>query len=62
MNVFLKIQCQNMISSIHVFLQACELAAREDDGCVSREEQAALHAIYTHAEIFIQELNRLSSR
>ena len=62
MNVFLRLQCQNMISSIRVFLQACELAARKDDGCISKEEQKTLQAIRTHAETFVKELDHLSSK
>lgn len=61
MNVFIRIQCQNMISSIQVFLQACELAARKDDGYISKEEQRSLNAIRTAAKAFIKELQFLSS-
>lgn len=61
MNVFLRMQCQNMISSILVFLQACELAVRKDDGRISKEEKKALKAIRAAAEAFVKELQSLSS-
>jgi len=48
-----------MISSVRVFLQACELAAKKDDGQVSREEQKTLTAIHTAATVFMKELERL---
>ncbi len=61
MNTFLQLQCRNMISTIRVFLQACELAARKDDGRISIEEQKALKVIRASAEAFIKELRTFST-
>lgn len=59
MNTFIQIQCRNMISSVHVFLQACELAAKRDDGLVSNTEQKTLNTIHAAAKVFIVELEKL---
>ena len=37
-NPYLKAQCQNMVSALAAFSTACELAAYEDDGSLSKEE------------------------
>ena len=60
MNEFIKSQCRNMVSSIDIFEQACELAAKEDDGAISKEEEKTLKRIYKAAKLFKEELNRLS--
>ena len=40
-NPYLKAQCQNMVSALAAFSTACELAAYEDDGSLSKEELRA---------------------
>lgn len=59
MNKFIQLQCKTMISSVLVFLQACKLAAKKDDGCISKEEQKTLDALQAAADSFIRELNRV---
>ena len=59
MNTFIHTQCRNMISSVRIFLQACEMAAKKDDGRISKEEQKTLKAIHAAANAFIKELDRL---
>jgi len=59
LNTFIQIQCRNMISSVRIFLQACELAAKKDDGFISKSEQRTLNAIHAAARSFIRELEQL---
>ena len=46
-NPYLKAQCQNMVSALAAFSTACELAAYEDDGSLSKEELRQLRRIPT---------------
>ena len=59
MNQFIEMQCQNMVTTVEVFEQACALAARKDDGQISSEEEKVLKRIYAAAKAFKQELKRL---
>ena len=54
-NPYLKAQCQNMFSA---FSTACELAAYEDDGSLSKEELRQLRRIHAAAARFQAELQR----
>lgn len=57
-NPFLKAQCQNMIAMTTAFSQACEFAALDDDGRVTREEAKKLKKIRAAAERFQLELQQ----
>lgn len=59
MNVFLQIQCRNMISSVDIFLKACELAAKKDDGLISNDELKVLNEIQRAAADFVLQLETL---
>ena len=58
-NPYLKAQCQNMVSALAAFSTACELAAYEDDGSLSKEELRQLRRIHAAAARFQAE--RLSA-
>lgn len=59
MNVFLQIQCRNMISSVDIFLKACELAAKKDDGFICNDEERVLNEIRQAADDFVLQLETL---
>ena len=50
-NPYLKAQCQNMVSALAAFSTACELAAYEDDGSLSKEELRQLRRIHAAAAV-----------
>lgn len=58
-NQYMQAQCRNMIASIAAFSQACELAAKEDDGVLSRAEERELRKIRAAAQRFQGELARV---
>lgn len=45
-----------MLAAISAFSQACELAAREDDGKISKEEASSLRSIHAASQRFQSEL------
>lgn len=61
-NPYIKAQCQNMISVLAAFSTACELAAYEDDGALSKEEFRQLRKIRAAATRFQAELQRVSEK
>lgn len=58
-NQYMQAQCRNMITMIAAFSQACELAAKEDDGVLSRAEERELRKIRAAAQRFQGELTRV---
>ncbi len=58
-NQYMQAQCRNMIASIAAFSLACELAAKEDDGVLSRTETRELRKIRAAAQRFQGELARV---
>ena len=60
MNRYILMQCQNMITTVEIFEQACDLAARKDDGRISPEEEKTIKRIRTAAKAFKQELKKIS--
>lgn len=58
-NQYMQAQCRNMIAMIATFSQACELAAREDDGILSRAEERELKKIQAAAIRFKGELSKV---
>lgn len=60
MNTFLKSQCRNMIVMVGTFEQACKLAAAQDDGNISKEEEKALKTIRVAADKFKNELRKIA--
>ncbi len=59
-NQYMQAQCRNMIASIAAFSLACELAAKEDDGILSRTEARELRKIRAAAQRFQGELARIT--
>ena len=59
MNYYIDAQCKNMVAMVNTFLQACELAAKQDDGSMSKEELKTLKRITKAADAFKAELNRI---
>lgn len=60
MNSYIATQCKNMIASVGVFKQACQMAAMKDDGAVSKEEQKLLNKINKLSDKYIKELEKLN--
>ena len=58
-NQYMQAQCKNMMAMIAAFTQACELAAEEDGGVLSRSEARELKKIRTAAARFQGELTRV---
>lgn len=58
-NPYMQAQCRNMLSMIAAFSQACELAAREDDGVLSKAEERQLKKIRAAAQRFQGEIVRV---
>jgi len=59
MNYFIEIQCKNMITSVEIFEKACDLAARKDDGKLSKEEAKILKHIHQAAKKFKKNLHKI---
>lgn len=58
-NRYMQAQCKNMAALIATFTQACELAAKEDDGVLSRSEERELRKIRAAAARFQNTLTRV---
>lgn len=59
MNSYIEAQIFNMKSMVKVFTQSCELAARKDDGQISKDEEKQLKQIKAAAEKFYKELDKI---
>lgn len=59
MNYYIKAQIFNIKSMVKVFKQACEIAAQNDDGKVSKGEEKQLKQIKAAAEKFCKELDKI---
>ena len=59
MNSYIEAQIFNMKSMVKVFNQSCELAARKDDGQISKEEAKQLKQIKAAADKFCKELDKI---
>ena len=59
MNSYIEAQIFNMKSMVKVFTQSCELAARKDDGQISKDEEKQLKQIKAAAEKFCKELDKI---
>lgn len=60
MNVYIKAQCQNMLTTVEIFEAACALAAKKDDGSISKEEAKTIKRIRNAAQAFKTELRRVN--
>ena len=59
MNSYIEAQIFNMKSMVKVFTQSCELAARKDDGQISKDEEKRIKQIKAAAEKFCKELDKI---
>ena len=59
MNTYMKAQIDNMISTLKIFQNSCELSARKDNGQIDKDEAKALKTINKAAERFIKEIESL---
>ena len=59
MNVYIESQIMNMIASVKNFTAASRMAASQDDGTVSRDEEKQLRKLEKAAAKFISELERI---
>lgn len=59
MNSYLQGQIRNMIAIAGTFLQSCEMATKQDDGEMSKEERKQLAAIDAATKKFIRSLEKL---
>ena len=55
-NSFLEMQIKNMIVTVQGFEQACQIAAMQDDGLISKAEEKALRKVRASAAAFMSEL------
>ena len=58
-NQYMQAQCKNMVTMVAAFSQACELAALEDDGVLSKNEKRELRKIQAAVQRFQGELQRV---
>lgn len=59
MNSYIDAQCRFMLTSVDTFVTACELAAKKDDGKISREEERILHAIRKASEKYKSKISKI---
>lgn len=59
MNSYIYAQIINMQAMTRTFEQACELAARKDDGKVSKEEERQLKRIKAAVQQFNKDLEKV---
>ena len=59
MNTFMDAQCKNIIALVSTFEMACEMAAKQDDGKISKEEAVMLKKIRGASQKFKTEIGKL---
>ena len=59
MNYYIEAQIFNIKTMVKVFKQACEIAAQNDDGHISKEEEKQLKQIKAATEKFCKELDKI---
>ena len=59
-NKFLKGQIMNMINVLDSFENGCKLAAMQDDGVVTKSEEAILDFLNTATEEYRKKLKKIS--
>lgn len=58
-NTFLELQIKTMITTVQGFEQACQIAAMQDDGKISKAEEKALRKVRAAAAAFMVELKKM---
>ena len=61
-NQFMKAQIENMISMVKVFENTCKMAASQDDGSISKEEEKELNKIKKASSRFIADLQKVKEK
>lgn len=59
MNVHIRNQCNNMITSVEIFKQGCKMAAEQDDDSISKEEKKLLDKLNKASDQFIKDIQKL---
>ena len=59
MNTFIESQVQNMLLMVKTFESSCDMAAKSDDGEVSREEAKTLKKIHKAVAAFTKDLESI---
>jgi len=59
MNSYIEAQCRNMAAIVKTFKTSCEMAAKQDDGTISKQEAKALDKINKAADVFLKELGKI---
>lgn len=59
MNYYIDAQCKNMIAMVNTFEQACIMAARKNDGTISKNEEKQLKKIRAATKSFKDKLSRI---
>ena len=59
MNYYIEAQIFNIKSMVKVFEQACEIAAKKEDGQINKNEEKQLKQIKAAAEKFCKELDKI---
>ena len=59
MNQFIAGQCRNMLNTVNLFKQSCEMAAKRDDGKISKDEEKTLSRIKKATDSFTKEIERI---
>lgn len=62
MNSYIDAQCRHMVAMTDTFTNACLLAARKDDGVISKEEERTLKMINVATEQFKKSLNKIMQK
>ena len=60
MNSYINAQCRLMLASIDTFVTACEMAARKDDGKISKEEEKILNSIRKASEKYKSQISKIA--
>lgn len=59
MTNYIKSQCNTIITSVKVFEQSCQIAAMQDDGSISKDEEKKLKKISKASQQFITDIEKL---
>lgn len=59
MNIYLQGQVRNMISIAGTFLQSCEMAVKQGDGTICKDERKQLDKIDAATKKFINSLQKI---
>lgn len=62
MNSFIMMQITNITTQLNMFINACYLGAKQDDGRISRDEKIVLDDIEKATLKYIKELEKIAKR